>query len=548
MSEQRDPDDLTTTSETPVGEEPSLVAGRYRIRRTLGRGGGGHVWLAHDEKLGREVTLKRVSGEADAEVLLTRGFREARTSATLAHENVVRVYDAFEHDGFPWIVMEYIPGPSLAELLEGGRRLPVDQVATIGAQLATALAAAHGAGILHRDVKPGNVLLRDERGRDAKLTDFGIARAEEDHQLTRTGFVSGTAAYFSPELARGEDSSPAADVWALGATLYSALEGRKPFPDRDNAVAQLHVIARDQPRPPERAGALTTVLAGMLDPDPDTRWDAARAARELEAVARGGSGPTSWPGAGAGSAAAAAAARHPRPAQGVPEQASQAPHASRHVPHDPTQAVPPVDSTRAIPHARPRRDAPEPGRPGERPRSADPARSGGAGAGARAGAYHRPAGQRRPRRTAMWLGWLLAVPLLAALGWLVWTITEDVRSGDGAQTTASQTGTVGSGEARELAEEFYDRLLSQGLDAARELTTDEAFIDEGLTLNLTSLDVSGMESVENLDGTATVTALVTYSYGERVIVQDETLQVDRVDGAPLIVSRYAPEVSDSGDD
>ncbi|WP_181009939.1 serine/threonine-protein kinase [Ornithinimicrobium sufpigmenti] len=554
MSDQQDPDDLATTSETPVGEDPGLVAGRYRIRRTLGKGGGGHVWLAHDEKLGREVTLKRVSGEADTEVLLTRGFREARTSATLAHENVVRVYDAFEHDGSPWIVMEYIPGPSLAELLEGDRRLPVDQVATIGAQLATALAAAHGAGILHRDVKPGNVLLRDERGRDAKLTDFGIARAEEDHQLTRTGFVSGTAAYFSPELARGEDPSPAADVWALGATLYYALEGRKPFPDRPNAVAQLHTIARDLPRPPEHAGPLTAVLAGMLDPDPDTRWDAARSARELEAVARGGRGPTTWPGGGAGSAAAAAvAARHGGPSQGARRQTPDAVARAPHVPHEPTQAVPPADSTRAIPRSRPRHGSPEPARSGQPPRSAGAARSDGYGPGgpARPGegaAYHRTAGQRRPRRTAMWLGWLLVVPLLAALGWLVWTITEDVRAGDGAGTTSSgtaaQTAAVGSEEAQELAEEFYDRLLTEGLASARELTTEAAYIDAGIADNLSSVDVEGLEAVENPDGTATVTARVTYSYGQNVFVQDETLRVDRVDEVPLIVSRDAPPAAD----
>ncbi|RIK09043.1 MAG: serine/threonine protein kinase, partial [Acidobacteria bacterium] len=282
----RDPD-LETTRQTPVGEDPEVVAGRYRILRTLGRGGGGIVWLARDEHLGREVALKRVSGEADAELLLTRGLREARTSAALAHENVVRVYDAFVHEGSPWIVMEYVPGPSLSSLLEGGRALPVATVARIGAQVATALAAAHGAGVVHRDVKPGNVLLTDDSCTDAKLTDFGIARAEDDHQLTRTGMVSGTAAYFSPEMARGEDPSPASDVWALGATLYAAVEGRRPFPDAGNAVAQLHTIARDEPRPPERAGALAPVLRGMLDPDAATRWTAGQAARALDRVTHG---------------------------------------------------------------------------------------------------------------------------------------------------------------------------------------------------------------------------------------------------------------------
>lgn len=544
MSDQQDPDDLTTTTETPVGQEPSLVAGRYRIRRTLGKGGGGHVWLADDEKLGREVALKRVGGETDAEVLLTRGMREARTSATLAHENVVRVYDAFEHDGSPWIVMEYVPGPALAELLEDGRGLPVRQVATIGGQMATALAAAHGAGILHRDVKPGNVLLLDEAARDAKLTDFGIARSEEDHRLTRTGFVSGTAAYFSPELARGEEPSAASDVWALGATLYQAVEGRKPYPDRPNAVAQLHTIAREQPRPPERAGALTAILAGMLDPDPATRWGAERAARELEAVAAGGSGPggsgptgaaPGWTAGGAGAAAAAAAAGHAE--------------------HETTQSVPPADATRAIAREGSgrrqtgREAGPAPlrrgnGRGDNRGSARDIGRDSGRDNDA---SYHRPSGpRRRPRRTAMWLGWLLVIPLMAALGWLVWTIVEDARSGDGTGSSTGQTGAVGSGEARELAEEFYDRLENEGLASARELTTDAAFIHQDIAENLTSVEVSGLEAVEIEDGSATVTARVTYSYGSNTIAQDESLRVERVDGTPLIVSRYAGPVG--GDD
>lgn len=521
MSEQQDPDDLTTTTETPVGEEPSLVAGRYRIRRTLGKGGGGHVWLADDEKLGREVALKRVAGETDAEVLLTRGMREARTSATLAHTNVVRVYDAFEHDGSPWIVMEYVPGPALAELLEDGQRLPVGQVASIGSQMATALAAAHGAGILHRDVKPGNVLLLDAAGRDAKLTDFGIARSEEDHRLTRTGFVSGTAAYFSPELARGEEPSAASDVWALGATLYQAVEGRKPYPERPNAVAQLHTIAREPVRPPERAGALTAILAGMLEQDPTSRWDAARAARELEAVAAGGSGPAGDPGwstGGAGAAAAAAATGGPGP-------------------RETTQSVQPADATRAIAQ----------GRVGERP-AQDSARPG------EPAPYHRQARTsgrsqpraRRPRRTAMWLGWLLVIPLLALLGWLVWTIAEDVRSGDGTGSSTAQEGAVGSGEAQELAEEFYDRLENEGLASARELTTEDAFIHQDIAENLTAVEVSGLEATENEDGSATVTARVTYSYGSNTIPQDESLRVERVDGSPLIVSRYAGPVGDDG--
>ena len=509
-------DDIATTSETPVGDEPSLVADRYRILRTLGKGGGGHVWLARDEKLGREVTLKRVGGEADSEMLLTRGMREARTSATLAHENVVRVYDAFEHDGSPWIVMEYVPGPSLAELLEGGRRLPVDQVATIGSQLATALAAAHRAGILHRDVKPGNVLLRDQAGRDAKLTDFGIARAEEDHQLTQTGFVSGTAAYFSPELARGEDPSPAADVWALGATLYCALEGRKPFPDRPNAVAQLHVIAREQPRAPEHAGPLTAVLAGMLDPDPEARWDAARAARELEGVASGGSGPTSWPAGGAGAAAATAAAR-------------QGPPPSRAVPDEATQSVPPADSTRALARQQPPRAD-----PGPAPRTDRPA--------------GRPqATQRRSRRTAMWLGWLLAVPLLAALGWLVWTIADGVRSGDGTDPTSitqpTDAAPVTVAEAVALADRFYVVLSREGAAGVAPMLGPDVEVDPDVRDGLTGLRYEGMVGTQREDGSVLVTSTVSYTYGESTQQQGEELLIGRTEagGEPVVLARTTQE-------
>ncbi|WP_151524439.1 serine/threonine-protein kinase [Serinicoccus kebangsaanensis] len=506
--------DAETTAPAPADQDPSVVAGRYRIVRTLGRGGGGQVWLATDENLHRQVALKQVAGEADTELLLSRGFREARTSATLAHEHVVRVYDAFEHEGSPWIVMEFIEGPSLAELTADGRSLPPAQVAAIGAQMATALAAAHRAGILHRDVKPANVLLTGGAGHDAKLTDFGIARADEDPQLTRTGFVSGTAAYFSPELARGEEPSTASDVWALGATLYAAVEGRRPFPERPNAVAQLHTIARDDVRPPQQAGELTTALQGMLDPDPETRWDAARAAAELARVA------------GRGGAAGAAPA-----AAGMAAADATAGGAAAH-----TEAVPQVDRTRTFARAR--------------PESAAPAAAGGAPPRPTHREQRPTARQGRSgHRRGVWLAWLLIVPLVLLLGWLVWTIATGPpgRLDTTSPTTSSSadTSAVSAQEARELAEDFYATLDGEGLAAARELTTGEAFIAADIEEGLDAISAE-LDAQEAADGTAIVTGAITYTYGDLRIVQDETLTVVRQDGQPLIAVRQAVERERTG--
>ncbi|PZU50889.1 MAG: hypothetical protein DI571_00365 [Arsenicicoccus sp.] len=521
--------DAETTAPAPADQDPTLVADRYRIVRTLGRGGGGHVWLATDENLGRQVALKRVGGETDTEILLSRGFREARTSATLAHQHVVRVYDAFEHEGSPWIVMEFIEGPSLAELIADGRRLPPTQVAAIGAQMATALAAAHRAGILHRDVKPANVLLTGGEGHDAKLTDFGIARADEDPQLTRTGFVSGTAAYFSPELARGEDPSTASDVWALGATLYAAVEGRRPFDERPNAVAQLHTIAREDPRPPQHAGELTSALQGMLDPDPSSRWSAARAAEELGAVAAGTS-PAGRSATAAGAAGAAAGGWAAAGAAG-----------------DHTQAVPQADPTRSFP-----RQA-EPG-PRTSGLAASPQRDGrGQGQHAPA-APHRTGPQQAAPRRSMWLGWLLAVPLALLLGWLVWSIATGLDgggSGDGPASdpgpTSEAPGTpVSAQEAQDLAQAFYTTLDTEGLAAAQELTTPTAFIASDIADGLDSISVADVDAQEMEDGTARVSSVVTYTYGSIVIVQDETLGIGREDGTARISLRDAVERSRSG--
>ena len=250
---------------------PEVIADRYRVARAVGRGGMGTVWLCRDERLGRDVALKQVGllpGEQTVDV--DRALREARTLAVLNHRNVVSVYDTVDQQDRFWLVMEYVPGRTLSELIAQDGPVPATRAAWIGAQVADGLAAAHARGIVHRDVKPGNILVTDDDV--AKVSDFGIARKRGDLQLTRAGIISGTPAYFAPEVARGDESGPAADVWALGATLYAAVEGRPPYDDRGNPLAVLASIAAGTRPHPEHAGILREALSRMFDPDPRSRW------------------------------------------------------------------------------------------------------------------------------------------------------------------------------------------------------------------------------------------------------------------------------------
>ncbi|HYF72182.1 MAG TPA: serine/threonine-protein kinase [Nocardioides sp.] len=259
---------------------PQTIADRYDVERPVGHGGMGTVWLCRDTRLDREVAVKQVGtfpGEAAPD--LARALREARSSAALNHLNVVSIYDVIEEGDQIWLVMEYVRSRTLAEIIAADGPLSPERAAWIGAQVAEGLAAAHALGTMHRDVKPGNILVTDDDV--AKISDFGIARAHGDDQLTRTGLVTGTPAYFSPELARGEDPTPAADIWALGATLYAAVEGHPPFPDERNAIVLLSTIASTPPPVPQRAGVLTEPIARMLDPDPSSRWTMADAAHVL---------------------------------------------------------------------------------------------------------------------------------------------------------------------------------------------------------------------------------------------------------------------------
>jgi len=264
--------------------QPDLIGGRYRVESAIGQGGMGTVWLCRDETLHRSVAVKQVGllpGESVTDS--ARALREARSTAALSHRNVVTVFDVVEEAGAIWLVMEHVPGRSLSEIIREDGPLPPATVADIGAQVADGLAAAHAAGTMHRDVKPGNVLVRDDGL--AKISDFGIARNAGDPALTQSGFLTGTPSYFSPELARGADPGAGTDVWALGATLYAAVEGRPPYEAKANPVAVLHDITSTQPPRPRRAEFLEPALLRMLDRDPESRWSMADAAHGLRRLA-----------------------------------------------------------------------------------------------------------------------------------------------------------------------------------------------------------------------------------------------------------------------
>ncbi|MFF7688272.1 protein kinase [Streptomyces syringium] len=249
-----------------------LIAGRYRLLERVGRGGMGTVWRAEDELLDRQVALKQLHvspylEEDELATLYERTRREARSAARINHPNVVVVHDVVEHDGLPCIVMEYVPSTTLGDVLRQGTVSP-DEAARIGRGMIAALRAAHAAGVLHRDVKPGNVLLGED-GRIV-LTDFGIAQSTGTSTLTKTGEMVGSIDYIAPERVKGAKPGPASDLWALGATLYQALEGRPPF-RKDTAVETAYAIAMDPLEPPLRAGPLTRLIETLLAKEPDLR-------------------------------------------------------------------------------------------------------------------------------------------------------------------------------------------------------------------------------------------------------------------------------------
>ncbi|MEU7745372.1 serine/threonine-protein kinase [Nonomuraea sp. NPDC049158] len=275
----------------------TIVASRYRLLAPLGQGGMGTVWRAVDELLRQEVAVKEVRlppelDHAARAELTERTLREARAAARLrSHPSIVTVHDVVMDGGRPWIVMELIHGRSLDQIVRTDGPLSPRQTAWVGRHVLDALGAAHAMGVLHRDVKPGNVLLTDD-GR-VLLTDFGIATVAGDAALTQTGLLTGSPGYIAPERLRGEDDGPAADLWSLGATLYTAVEGSPGFSGPNAAAVMAAVLLRD-PAPARLAGPLAPLLAALLEKDPQRRCTAEQAAHRLHDIAQGDT-PTTIP-------------------------------------------------------------------------------------------------------------------------------------------------------------------------------------------------------------------------------------------------------------
>ncbi|WP_433285074.1 protein kinase domain-containing protein [Micromonospora sp. CA-244673] len=261
----------------PTGRAASgtTIGGRYSLRSPVGNGGMGTVWRATDTLLRRDVAVKEVVlppglAPSDRDALYERTLREARAAAAIQHPAVVQVYDVVTEGGRPWIVMELLDARSLADMvIEDGPVAP-RAVAKIGIALLGALEVAHAIGVLHRDVKPANVLICTD-GR-CVLTDFGVARMPTDVQLTTPGMVLGSPHFISPERAMGQEFGPPSDLFSLGVTLYTAVEGRPPF-DKGDPIETMHAVVEDPPATPQRSGPLTRVLMGLLEKDPARRLD-----------------------------------------------------------------------------------------------------------------------------------------------------------------------------------------------------------------------------------------------------------------------------------
>lgn len=265
-----------------------LIGGRYRLGEHLGQGGMGRVWEAEDIVLQRRVAVKAVDlpphlSSEDREGLRTRVLREARTAARIDHPSSVRVFDVLEDGDRIHVVMELVAAPTLESLVARDGPLEPARAAALGLGLLGALDAAHAAGIVHRDVKPANVMMLEDGG--VKLADFGIASAKDDTRITAAGLVLGTPSYMAPEQAEGRTAGPPADLWSLGALLYYAVEGVAPF-ERGEALPTLNAVLHDPPRPMERADGLAPAVTALLAKAPEERATAAQTRRELERVAR----------------------------------------------------------------------------------------------------------------------------------------------------------------------------------------------------------------------------------------------------------------------
>ncbi|EOD68072.1 serine/threonine-protein kinase [Amycolatopsis vancoresmycina] len=266
--------------------ESRRIRDRYRLVEPIGGGAMGTVWRAQDEKLDRTVAIKELllphdHDEQRTQEAKNRAMREARIAARLQHSHAITVFAVLEEEDRPWLVMEYLPSKSLALVL-GEQPATVDDAIRVGVQISSALAGAHRAGVVHRDVKPANILVAEDG--TAKITDFGISRAIGDVKLTATGEIAGTPAYLAPEVARGEEADFAADVFSLGATLYAAVEGQSPYGTADNPIALLYKASSGEVVPPEKAGRLTPLLLRMLATEPAERPSMDEVEQELIAL------------------------------------------------------------------------------------------------------------------------------------------------------------------------------------------------------------------------------------------------------------------------
>ncbi|GIH96766.1 protein kinase [Planobispora siamensis] len=425
------------------------VAGRYHLLEPIGEGGMGVVWRAHDELLDRTVAVKEVRyrgvDEASRADLNRRTIREARTAGRLDHPSVIIVHDVVEEDGRPWIVMQLVRSRSLGEIVRRRGPLPPERVAAVGLRLLGALRAAHAAGVLHRDVKPENVLLADD-GR-VVLTDFGIASMTQEPRITRTGGMVGTPAFLPPERLHGLPATPESDLWSLGATLYAALEGRPPF-ERATPAATMMAVLRGEPSPMTHTGPLAAAVLGLMATDPSARMGAGEA-EALFVRAAGPALPDDLPPPVKPASAPPPPQFHPTPppppAQetlyGDPSAYPAPPAQEARYGDPPVYPAPPVPYGQAPRQAHPTRpeQEPLPSEPvfGQQPYPGDPAlpghepypvrtaRPGEApyqGRRARPEDTHPggpPPGSRRGRRLALAAGVPVLVIALGAGGWLV---------------------------------------------------------------------------------------------------------------------------------
>ncbi|MFF7891191.1 serine/threonine-protein kinase [Streptomyces sp. NPDC007907] len=287
----------TSRQDTRQDNRERLLAGRYRLGKVLGRGGMGTVWRAEDETLGRTVAVKELRfpsniDEEEKRRLITRTLREAKAIARIRNNSAVTVFDVVQEDDRPWIVMELVEGKSLAEVIREDGLLEPKRAAEVGLAVLDVLRSAHREGILHRDVKPSNVLIAED-GR-VVLTDFGIAQVEGDPSITSTGMLVGAPSYISPERARGHKPGPAADLWSLGGLLYAAVEGAPPY-DKGSAIATLTAVMTEPLEEPKNAGPLRDVIHGLLTKDPAQRLDVAGARAMLNSVLHAPEKPESEP-------------------------------------------------------------------------------------------------------------------------------------------------------------------------------------------------------------------------------------------------------------